>query len=145
MTGVPMQHQQHPQQPQRAQFEGEDERPGAALDEGYLVGWLVIYDESGKGKAREIRSGKFFIGGAQLRNTDYVIAHHSVSTPHCLAHAVPGEGLKLLDLMSKRGTAVKRKGTNAYVAHNEMVTVSHGDWVRFGQFEALVCLVPVAR
>jgi hypothetical protein len=57
-------------------------------------------------------------------------------------NCIPGDGVKVLDLMSERGTYVKRRGTNAYVRHAEQVTLAHGDWVRFGSFEVLVCLIP---
>jgi hypothetical protein len=116
--------------------------PELDVVQGLLLGWFVIYDQSGKGVAREIHSGRFFVGGAQLRDSDFVLVHPSVSTPHCLVNCIPGDGVKVLDLMSERGTYVKRRGTNAYVRHAEQVTLAHGDWVRFGSFEVLVCLIP---
>ena len=44
--------------------------------------------------------------------------------------------------MSEQGTFVKRAKTNNYVPVQQVITLEHGDWVRFGQYEVMVCLVP---
>lgn len=113
--------------------------------EGTIVGWLIHFGGDARGQAMELRSGKFFIGRQKLRNGDLVVADSSISTPHCLITAGAGEGLSLQDLMSEQGTFVKRARGDSYQRLDQVTFIEHGDWVRFGAYEVLVCLVPYAR
>ena len=117
----------------------------AAQEEGALVGWLVTFGHDAKGMSTEIRSGKYFVGRQRLRKHDMIIADSGVSTPHCLIAASPADGLKIQDLMSEQGTFVKRRGSQSYVPVHDVIAVEHGDFVRFGGYEVLICLVPSAR
>jgi hypothetical protein len=116
-----------------------------ALDEGALVGWLVNYDQDAKGVAGEIRSGKFFIGRQRLRKHDMVIGDSAISTPHCLMAASCSGGLVVQDLMSDQGTFIKKRGAGSFVKVQDSTKVEHGDCLRFGGYEVLVCLVPKTR
>lgn len=108
---------------------------------GRLFGWLVSYSED-DGLASELREGKFFVTSRSLKGNDFVIEDRSVSTPHALVHASVEQGLVVQDLMSERGVFVRRRERGAYERIDEAVTLSHGDWVRFGDVEFLVSLVP---
>ena len=110
-------------------------------EEGALVGWLVNFDQDAKGVAGEIRSGKYFIARQRLRKTDLVIPDSAVSTPHCLV-AASRDGLKVQDLMSEQGTYIKKKGSDSFSQVFDAVNVEHGDWLRFGGYEVLICLIP---
>lgn len=114
-------------------------------EEGGLVGWFVNYAEDGNGVATEIRSGRFFICGEKLKDSDLVIEHDSVSTPHCVVKASPVDGLRVQDLLSESGTYVRKYGEDKFFQYTDSVTVSHGDWLRFGEHEVMVCLVALPK
>ncbi len=112
--------------------------------DGMLIGWLVSFREDNKGRAVEIRSGRCFIGRGQLRNTDVVFSHESISTPHGMLVASEGEGFSFQDLMSERGTYVLRSGGkgNDWSQVLNSTVLNHGDRVRFGDYEVVVVLLP---
>jgi hypothetical protein len=112
--------------------------------DGMLIGWLVSFKEDSKGKAIELRSGRCFIGRGQLRNSDIVFGHDSVSTPHGMLVASESEGLSFQDLMSERGTYVLRNGgkVSEWSQILNSTSLSHGDRVRFGDYEVVVVLLP---
>ncbi len=107
---------------------------------GKLVGWLVNYSDP-KGVAAELREGRFFVSGTSLKPTDFVLSDPTVSTPHAMVAAGAHEGLRVQDLMSDRGVWVKRRSHESFQRVNDAVKVDHGDWLRFGEVEFLVCLV----
>lgn len=111
-------------------------------NKGELFAWLIHYGQNSKGEATEIRSGQFFIGRERLRDADIIVSHDSLSTPHVLVKAGIADGIIIQDLMSEHGTLVKRRGESSYKQHAEPVEVYHGDWLRLGEYEVLVCIVP---
>ena len=116
------------------------ETPHRATD-GDLIGWLVTPDEYGRSVSRELRVGRYFVSRQRLRPTDIVFENPSISMPQCLLDAT-AEGVAVQDLMSDRGTFIRRYGTEKFARVENTVQVSHGDTVRFGEFDVLVCLVP---
>jgi hypothetical protein len=109
--------------------------------EGRLCGWLVSFKDP-QGEAIELREGKFFITSSPLKPSDIVLDEPSVSTPHALIAASAERGLQVQDLMSERGVFVRTYDGTAYRREEETTTLEHGDWVRFGDQEFLVTLVP---
>lgn len=107
---------------------------------GKLVGWLVSYADP-KGEASELREGRFFVSGSSLKSSDFVISDPTVSTPHALVAAGLQDGLRIQDLMSDRGVWFRRKGQDSFQRVNDSIKLDHGDMVRFGEVEFLVCLV----
>jgi hypothetical protein len=107
---------------------------------GKLVGWLVSYADP-KGEASELREGRFFVSGSSLKSSDFVIADPTVSTPHALVAAGLQDGLRIQDLMSDRGVWFRRRGQDSFQRVNDSIKLDHGDMVRFGEVEFLVCLV----
>ncbi|MFN8391711.1 MAG: FHA domain-containing protein [Bdellovibrionota bacterium] len=108
---------------------------------GDLIGWLVNFSADSRGGGTELRGGKFFVGRQQLREHDLILTDPSISTPHCIV-TVSAEGVVVQDVMSERGTHLKKSGTDAYVPIGNPVSVEHGDWLKLGEYEVLVCLVP---
>jgi len=108
---------------------------------GALMGWLVSYAEDPRGVAREIREGRFFVGRDQLRPSDFVIDHSTVSTPQCLVVCDPVAGVSIQDLMSEGGTNVTR-GSRELDNHSDQVHLENGDRVRFGEYEMLFVKLP---
>jgi hypothetical protein len=107
---------------------------------GRLFGWLVHYAEP-DGVATELREGKFFVTASSLKATDLIVDEPSISTPHALIVVSTEIGLQVQDLMSDRGVFVRRRGADSYQREYEVVSVEHGDWVRFGDVEYLVSLI----
>jgi hypothetical protein len=107
---------------------------------GRLVGWLVSYEHP-DGRAIELRAGRFFVTGTSIRPTDLILEDQSISTPHALM-AISENGLQLQDLMSERGTFVRLQGEAQYTREEGVVEVRHGDWIRFGDVEFLLTIVP---
>lgn len=125
----------------RASRPAEQNVRSAEVSNGVLVGWLVNYAQNANGSSIELRSGKYFVARQRLRDDDLVIPDSAISTPHCLIKASKG-ALQLQDLMSEQGTFVKKSGSNNYVPVEEAGVIEHGDRVRFGAYEVVVCLVP---
>ena len=46
------------------------------------------------------------------------------------------------DLLSERGVFVRRKGADTYQKEEGIVEIENGDWLRFGDVEYLVSLIP---
>jgi pSer/pThr/pTyr-binding forkhead associated (FHA) protein len=111
---------------------------------GRLFGWLVSF-ESPDGRAIELREGKFFVTGSSIRPTDLVIEDPSISTPHALMSVSADHGLLIQDLMSERGLFIRAGERGQYKREDGVVEVKHGDWVRFGDVEFLVTVVPAGR
>ncbi|OVE79798.1 hypothetical protein BVY02_02280, partial [bacterium J17] len=113
--------------------------------EGSLFGWLVNFSQDPTGVAREVRTGRFFVGCQRLRSSDMVISDDSISTPHALVNASFEEGLKVQDLMSEQGTMIRRANEPTYVQFTEPIEIFHGDWIKFGNYELMVCLLPLSN
>jgi len=116
------------------------QRP-AKVNAGKLFGWFVSY-ENPDGRAIELREGKCFITGNSIRATDLVIEDSSISTPHALMSISGEAGLKVQDLMSERGLFVRSRDGGQYRREDGTLELKHGDWIRFGDVEFLVTLVP---
>jgi hypothetical protein len=110
-------------------------------NEGLLHGWLVNFSDP-KGVGYELREGKFFVSHTPLKANDFVLNHPSVSTPHALMTLSDEYGLLVQDLMSETGVFVRREGDAIYRKEEEAVILGHGDWIRFGEEEFLVTLIP---
>ncbi len=113
----------------------------APAKKGRLFGWFVSYSEPG-GKGIELREGKFFITRSSLKNSDLIIDHESISTPHAMVMVSVESGLRIHDLMSERGVFLRKRGEDTYRREEDQLAVQNGDWVRFGDVEFLVSLIP---
>lgn len=110
------------------------------IQPGRLFGWLVSF-ENPDGRAIELRGGRFFITGSNIRESDLILEDQSISTPHALM-SITDRGLMIQDLMSERGTFIRSSGSSQYRREEGIIDVAHGDWVRFGDVEFLVVIVP---
>jgi len=129
------------QQQSRSPASAEKSTKAQTVGNGPLVGWLVTYNDSKDGESLELRAGRFFVCRERIKPTDLVLPDSSLSTPHALIKADVGKGLRVQDLLSESGIAVRRVGEKEFEQQTEAVTLNHGDWIRFGSFEALVCLI----
>lgn len=108
---------------------------------GQLFGWFVSF-ASPEGASLELREGRFFITNSNVRRGDLVLHDDSVSSPHALVTIGSRTGLTVQDLMSENGLFIKRAGEDSFYQERETAELAHGDSVRFGNVEFLVCLVP---
>lgn len=111
---------------------------------GRLVGWLVSFSSS-KGSAYELRTGKFFVSKSSIKKSDFVINHNSVSTPHAMFNVTSVGSVQIQDLMSELGLFIKRRGNQHYRREEDVASLRHGDWIKFGEAEYLVSLLPEAE
>ncbi|NLF24983.1 MAG: FHA domain-containing protein [Deltaproteobacteria bacterium] len=125
--------------PQREPARVEPYRKGKLR--GRLFGWLVNYADS-EGSAIELREGKFFISRTSLKNNDMLVDHESISTPHAMVVVDPEHGLRIQDLMSERGIFLRKRASETYQREEDVLVADNGDWVRLGDVEFLVSLVP---
>lgn len=106
-----------------------------------LFGWLVSYS-SQEGEAIELREGKTLVTRSSLKNGDLVIDAPSISTPHAILIMGAETGFFIQDLISERGVWVRRRDEDTYHQEDNSVELFHGDWVRLGDVEFLVSIVP---
>lgn len=111
--------------------------------DGDLVGWIVcIGSGSDLPEYVEVREGKFFISSERIKDTDFVVESKGIAAPHCIVKATAGEGLVIQDLMTEKGVKLRRLKSGRYESLSSSATVSHGDQVKLGEQEFLVCLRP---
>lgn len=122
-----------PTKPAKAKVEGD-------AKEGRLFGWLVTYSDP-NGASIELREGQFFVSKSELKGNDFIIDHESISTPHAMLRMSADGGCQVQDVMSDNGVFLKKASGGDFARETESVTVEHGDWVRFGDVEYLVCLI----
>lgn len=142
--GARPQERHQERQPERAHTQPESHTAGpktGKMRPGRLFGWLVSF-ESPDGRAIELREGKFFITGSSIRGTDLVIEDPSISTPHALMSVSAEHGLLMQDLMSERGVFMRSGDRGQYRREDGVIELKHGDWIRFGDVEFLLTVVP---
>lgn len=125
----------------RPQRRTKRERAPMNSNSSDLVGWLVNF-ETPTGQGTELRAGRFFVSSEQVKPDDLVLNDSSISVPHCIFKATKEDGFKVQDLMSENGTWIKKAGESDYKELVEAQPVEHGDHLRLGDFEVLVCLIP---
>lgn len=133
--------QQSAPKPQAQKQKRDHEQLNESGTPGQLFGWFVSF-ASPEGASLEIREGRFFITNTSVRRGDLVLHDDSVSSPHALVTISSGTGLTIQDLMSEFGLFIKRAGEDSFYQERETAELFHGDSVRFGNVEFLVCLVP---
>jgi hypothetical protein len=112
----------------------------SSAQQGQLVGWLVSYREA-EGTAIELREGKLFVTGSPFKGTDLLLDDPSVSTPHALLSISVQNGIRVQDFMSDHGLFARSGKSGEYQRTDGPIALKHGDWVKFGEVEFLVCSV----
>ncbi|MEZ4754321.1 MAG: FHA domain-containing protein [Bdellovibrionota bacterium] len=105
-----------------------------------LVGWLV--SASGDELLVELRAGKRFVTGTQLKESDLVLKHASVSTPHAMLLVTDDGSCLVQDVMSEAGVFIRSSAMDEFRQTEERVTLEHGNRVAFGDLEFIVVLIP---
>jgi len=109
-----------------------------------IVGFLISFDKVEFGEVYEIRSGRFMLSSRSAGQDDYIIIQdESISALHAIIRATDDGKIQILDQLSEFGTGVIPVGKTAEDnVSGSMVSVKHGDTVRFGKRTFLVCTVP---
>ena len=81
--------------------------------------------------------------GKPTANQHSLALYENVSTPHCLVVVAEGT-FCVQDLMSERGTYLQRLGSGTFAQVSDIVEVHHGDRLKFGDYEVMVCLLLAA-
>lgn len=139
-----LQGQQYSDREERRTETQKYEQPKQNVELGKLLGWLVSFERS-EGVGIELREGRFFISGSQLKPNDLVIPNKGLSTPHAMISVSASSGLRVQDLMSEGGLYIRKKGSSKYEKEESTVVLEHGDWVKFGDVEYLLALITNAK
>lgn len=109
-----------------------------------IVGFLISFDKNQFGEVFEIRVGRFLLSSKASEHGDaIVIDDESISPLHAIVRAADDGRVQVLDQLSEFGTGVTRAGTDTEEeVAGAMVSLSHGDLIRFGKRQFVVCLVP---
>ena len=102
------------------------------------------YDSNKLGEVFELHAGRWLLTSRPTGQEDYIlVADNSISALHAIIRATEDGKIQILDQLSEFGTGVtpSDKSKEEDVA-GSMVTVSHGDMVRFGKRHFVVCLIP---
>jgi len=112
-----------------------------------LVGFLLSYDSSKFGEVFELHSGRWLLTSRVTGQEDSIlVADESISALHAIIRATEDGKIQILDQLSEFGTGVTAQGKSEEEdVSGSMVTVNHGDMVRFGKRHFVVCLVPPYR
>jgi len=132
---------QEPPQPEQQRHQAPVAGPKTGkMRPGRLFGWMVSY-ENPDGRAIELREGKFFVTSSSIKGSDLILEDPSISTPHALM-SISESGLLVQDLMSDHGVFIRSGEERDFRREDGVIRVSHGDWLRFGEVEFLVIVVP---
>ena len=109
-----------------------------------IVGFLVSFDNDPNGEVFEIHSGRWLLTSHQTAHGDYILINdESISPLHAIIRASSDGRVEVLDQLSEYGTAVLRKGAEEEEQISGVViTIEHGDVLRFGKRHFVVCVVP---
>ena len=115
---------------------------------GRLIGWLVTYSQEENGKAIELRAGRYVVSSEQnSRDPNQItIGGRDISAPHAALRATDKHSLLILDVFSESGTFLRKAGSETDSPVQGVVSINHGDWVRFGNGTKFqVCLIDGPR
>lgn len=133
-------------------MKGKSERNGsvnAAHKPQRLVGWLVSYALDERGKAFELRAGRYLISRQGLLSKDGQHAERTItlekgdiSTPHLAMHASGKHALLVQDIFSEAGSYLTKAGGGQEERISGPTRLEHGDWIRIGSSTRFqVCLI----
>jgi hypothetical protein len=109
-----------------------------------VIGFLVSFDTDTLGEVFEIRAGRWLITSRPTDHGDFILINDETISPlHAIIRAT-GEGkVQVLDQLSEFGTGLFKAGTDTEEEiAGTMAAVNHGDTVRFGKRNFVVCMVP---
>ncbi len=112
--------------------------------ESPIVGFLISFDRNEFGEVYEVRAGRWLLTSRPTDHGDYILVDDSTISPlHAIIRASREGKIQVLDQLSEFGTGYTPQGEgDEREISGTMVSVGHGDFVRFGKRYFVVCLVP---
>ncbi len=109
-----------------------------------IIGFFVSFDNNSFGEVFEIHVGRWLLTSRVTDQGDnIVIEDESISPLHAIVRATNEGKVQVLDQLSEFGTGVTRTGSSdEEEVAGAMVTLNHGDSIRFGKRHFVVCLIP---
>lgn len=109
-----------------------------------IVGFLVSFDEMEGGEVFELRVGRWLVSSNPMNQKDtIVIEDGSISALHAVVKVFAKGEVQILDQLSENGTGIlKQGGANESDASQGVISLVHGDVVRFGKRYFVYCAVP---
>lgn len=109
-----------------------------------VVGFLVSFDKDDKGEVFEVLAGRWLLSSRASGQEDSIIVEdESISPLHAVLRITEEGKIQVLDQLSEHGTGVTRKGSDKEEdISGAMVSLEHGDKIRFGKRNFVVCVIP---
>ncbi len=123
------------------------EEPKKVAPTSKLIGFIVSFDGNEFGEMFEVRAGRWLITSRPTDQGEFIFINDpSVSPMHAVVRVTKEGKVQILDQLSEHGTGVRKVGSEEEIdVAGSMVTVEHGDMVRFGNRHFVICLVPNFR
>lgn len=110
-----------------------------------IIGFLVSYKDNENGEVIEIRQGRWLLTSKFSDQSDQqiVIDDETISPLHAIIRATADGKIDVLDQLTEYGTGLTRASGGAEIdLAGAKEKIEHGDTIRFGKREFVVCLVP---
>ncbi len=109
-----------------------------------IIGFLVSFDQIEGGEVFELRVGRWLVSSNPMSQKDTIIVEDdSISALHAVVKVLQKGEVQILDQLSENGTGVMKHGKSSEDdASHGVITISHGDVVRFGKRYFVYCAVP---
>lgn len=109
-----------------------------------IIGFLVSFDKNKNGEVFEIRAGRWLLTSRPTEHGDFIlIDDDSISSLHAIIRATKDGKIQVLDQLSEHGTGLFSVGSDdEQEVAGSLVSLSHGDLIRFGKRFFAVCIIP---
>lgn len=110
-----------------------------------IIGFLVSYKDNENGEVIEVRQGRWLLTSKFSDQSDQqiVIDDETISPLHAIIRATADGKVDVLDQLTEYGTGLTRASGGAEIdLAGAKEKIEHGDTIRFGKREFVVCLVP---
>lgn len=109
-----------------------------------LAGFFVSFDVEQSGEVVELRKGRWTLSSKPSQEGNCIVLEDaSISSSHAIIRVTNDGKIQVLDQLSEFGTGILRNGADEEEEiEGAMVTLEHGDRVRFGKRYFFVCILP---
>ncbi|OVE80337.1 hypothetical protein BVY02_00480 [bacterium J17] len=110
-----------------------------------IIGFMVSFDKEENGEVFEICAGRWLLTSRPTDHGEFILINDETISPlHAIIRATSEGKVQVLDQLSEFGTGVTKQGEDEEVeVAGSMISVEHGDIVRFGKRSFTIVMVPV--